>query len=126
MDSENIFVNFSNHPSDMWSKEQLEAAKEYGRVVDIPFPAVEGAASTEDVIEQAGPYIEQIVALTPKAVMCQGEFTLAVYVISSLIKRGIPVVAACSERNVINEERDGELKKTVIFRFIKFREYAVV
>ncbi len=35
-----VFVNFSNHPSSRWSKEQMAAAEKYGRVIDEPFPAV--------------------------------------------------------------------------------------
>ena len=35
-----MFINFSNHPSEAWGKTQLNAAMEYGEVIDIPFPAV--------------------------------------------------------------------------------------
>ena len=32
-----MFINFSNHPSEAWGKAQLNAAMEYGEVIDIPF-----------------------------------------------------------------------------------------
>ena len=35
-----MFINFSNHPSDAWGEVQLNAAMEYGDVMDVPFPAV--------------------------------------------------------------------------------------
>lgn len=33
-----MFINLTNHPSDKWSKEQLEAARKYGEVVELVFP----------------------------------------------------------------------------------------
>ena len=44
-----VFINLSNHPSNAWSKEQYEAASEYGEVVDIPFPQIEASSSEEDI-----------------------------------------------------------------------------
>ena len=48
-----MFINISNHPSNIWDKKQLEAAKALtndGLVGDIPFPAVSATATTTDVI----------------------------------------------------------------------------
>ena len=41
MESRRIFINCSNHPSRYWSREQIEAAEQYGEVVDIRFPIVD-------------------------------------------------------------------------------------
>ena len=35
-----MFINFTNHASSKWSDAQLQAAKEYGSIVDIQFPSL--------------------------------------------------------------------------------------
>lgn len=48
----NIFVNFSNHPSENWSNEQISAAKcivSGGSIVDIAFPQVSGEADESEI-----------------------------------------------------------------------------
>ena len=44
-----MFINFSNHPSQIWSREQTDAARGYGAIVDVPFPAVPPDASEEEI-----------------------------------------------------------------------------
>lgn len=119
-----IFVNFSNHMSAMWSEAQKQSAKEYGEVVDLPFPNVPSKASEAEVEKLAEDYVQRILEYQPAAVMCQGEFTLAYAVIKRLLAQGITVVAACAERQV-EEEMDerGQLVKKVVFAFAGFRRY---
>lgn len=114
-----VFINFSNHPSARWSKEQTEAAGRYGQVVDIPFPAVEPKADEGAVRTLARRYVDRILAYCPAAVLCQGEFCLTFQVVSALKAQGVTVVAACSER-IVTEHGD---KKEVLFQFEQFREY---
>ena len=45
----------------------------------------------------------------PKAVLCQGEFTLAFQLINMLLENEIVVLAACSERIV---KEDGARKES--------------
>lgn len=116
---ENKFVNFSNHKSKNWDKEQISAAEKFGAIVDIPFPLVDPVCPEEKINELGQTCYEQIMSYKPKAVMCQGEFTLAYNVICRLKQSGVLVVAACSKRCV--EEKGGV--KTSIFRFVRFREY---
>lgn len=113
------FINFTNHPSDKWDDKQTEAAEIYGKIIDVPFPAVNPKASEEDIKQLAKQCIEQIIKLQPSCVLCQGEFTLSFYVVNKLKLKGIKVVSACSERNVVEQ---GE-KKIAVFRFVQFREY---
>lgn len=65
--------------------------------------------------------MKQILALYPRAVLCQGEFCLAYQVITKLRKKGIKVLAACSERIV----REAGQRKEVQFVFRQFREYGI-
>lgn len=118
------FVNFSNHPSSKWSKEQYDAAMQYGVIVDIKFPMVNPNASEYEITVIGDEYVKKIMELSPVIVMCQGEFTLTYYVINKLHENGIECVSACSER--VSEERrgkNGELTKVSVFRFAGFRKY---
>lgn len=114
-----IFVNFTNHPSELWSQIQKDTAQKYGKIVDIPFPNVNPKGSREDVLELAESSVNKIVKLDPCAVLCQGEFCLAYQVIRKLQENGILVLAACSERKVIENGN----QKQVTFEFEQFREY---
>ena len=118
------FVNFSNHLSQYWNEEQLDAAYQFGEIVDIPFPSVNGYASTDEIISLATDMCSKISLYKPKAVMVQGEFTLTYHVVRMLKEKGIRVVAACSERDAIEQKLpDGTAKKVSVFRFVQFRNY---
>lgn len=119
-----MFLNFSNHPSDQWSKEQTEAANRYGEIRDMPFPAVSPDWDTERVCALADGLCSRILAERPDAVLCQGEMTLTYQLVKRLGAAGIPVFCACSER--ITEETqtpDGSTRKTSYFVFRRFRRY---
>ena len=125
--AEKRFINISNHPSTRWSNEQLQAAQEFGRVFDIPFPNVPATAGTEDISHLADEIFQQLLESNPvtvMTVMVAGEFTLAYAIITRCLRAGITVVAACSDRcteEVVND--DGTTTKTVIFKFVQFREF---
>lgn len=124
---ENILVNFSNHPSERWEDKQRKAAEEYGRIVDIPFPQVPPEASGREVQLLAHDCLREIEALHPSAVMCQGEFTLSYAVVAGLLSKGIPCLAACSERMVRETvDEDGNIRKESRFEFVRFREYGSI
>ena len=119
-----MFINCSNHKSEYWSKEQIDAASVYGNIVDMSFPEVGSDSTEEDIAETAGRLFKQIQNLSPSCVMCQGEFTLTHKLVNMLIDAGIKTVAACSDRRVTEEKlNDGSTKKTVIYEFAGFRDY---
>ncbi len=118
-----VFINCSNHPSEKWSDGQKEAALKYGEITDIPFPPVSPSASEKEVDETAKELCRRIRAFRPAAVMCQGEYTLTYAVISKLRRAGIRVVAACTERQVVEEVIDGRTEKKSVFKFMGFREF---
>ena len=118
------FINVSNHPSTRWGNEQLQAAQKFGNIVDIAFPSVPATAGTTDISHLADEIFQQLLERKPKAVMVAGEFTLAYAIITRCLRAGITVVAACSDRcteEVVND--DGTTTKTVIFKFVQFREF---
>lgn len=117
---ERVLVNFSNHPSSKWDKDQMEAAEQYGRVVDIAFPVIDENDDEEKIKKIGDEYLEEIMQYAPAAVMLQGEFTLSYYVIKELRKRNITVLAACTKRETY---MNGDIKIS-IFKFKRFRAYA--
>ncbi len=120
-----MLVNITNHNSEQWSEEQLSAAHEaYGDIVDIPFPHIPADDPADAVLASALGYAERIASLSPSAVLCEGEFCFTFALVCALLKKGIPVVAATSERLTTETVLpDGSTKKSSIFNFIAFREY---
>lgn len=122
----NIFVNFSNHPSKNWSNEQISAAKRIvsgGSIVDIAFPQVSGEADESEISRTANKYAKEIISLNPSAVMCQGEFGICLEVVTTLKNNGIKVLYSCSERKTVETVIENRTEKTSVFKFVRFREY---
>ncbi len=120
-----MLINYSNHSSQQWSISQRTAAEKYGEIIDIPFPAIPAAASSQDVKDLAAREAEKVSELQPTAVMCQGEFVFCFEFVRILKEKGILCLVACSDR--VSEETAGEdggsRIKTSVFRFVRFREY---
>lgn len=117
-----MLLNFTNHPSDRWTPEQKDLAQQqYGGVVDLKFPNINPKFELEDIKKLALDYLAQITEIPNiTAVHLMGEFTFVYTLVNMLKTLDIPVVASTTERTVI-EEANG--KKTVKFRFIKFRNF---
>nr|DAK89030.1 MAG TPA: hypothetical protein [Caudoviricetes sp.] len=120
------FVNYSNHVSNRWSSAQLEAAKVYGDVIDIPFAQVSPSANKAEVDALAVEEVQKILDVAPSVVMVQGEMTLVYNVVRRLEARGIECVAACTRRRTDEEVQKlaaAGLTKEGMFEFMGFREY---
>lgn len=118
------FINHTNHPSAHWEESQLCAAKTYGEIRDIPFPAIPAMWGEEEVQNLAAENARSIIKQSPAAVLVQGEFTYTVAVVNLLKAAGVPVLCACSERHVrerVNEA--GEIVRESRFAFCRFRAY---
>ena len=123
MDKNRLFINFSNHPSCNWSDAQLAAAKRYGDIRDLPFPAVNEHSSEEDVSLLADSFVSQILSLgKPEdlTVHIMGEMTFTFMAVTRLKQHGIRCVASTTERKVTCRS-DGT--KVSEFSFVRFREY---
>lgn len=119
-----IFINHTNHPLEKWSDLQKEKAAAFGKVVDMPFPKIPASMDETEVHALAAHNAEQIIKLSPEAVLCQGEFCYTFMLTEILKKNCIRVVCACSER--CSQERlltDGSVQKNIEFRFVRFRSY---
>lgn len=118
-----IFINYSNHPSEKWPQAQLEAAKEFGPVVDIPFRSIDPEADSAQIKKAVEEEAENIRAKAKgkKAVVhIMGEMTLTYALVRKLKEAGIRCVASTTSR-VCCENADGS--KTSQFNFVKFRDY---
>ena len=121
---EKIFINHTNHPSARWSAEQISAAKIYGEIVDVPFPAIDDEATAQEVRTLAESNAEKILALKPAAVLCQGEFNYTFALVERLKTFGVTVFAATSKRVSVEEILpDGSTQRVSTFHFVQFREY---
>ena len=121
-----MFINFSNHVSTLWDENQLNEAHKYGEIIDVQFPNVSPTSDEEYISALADEYIKRICGVNNRiaAVMVQGEYNLSFEVVNRLLKKGIKVVSACTER-MVEETIDinGETMKESRFRFVRFREY---
>ena len=117
-----MFINLTNHPSTLWKKAQLEAARQYGEIVDCPFPNILPEMSYEQVQQLADSYVEKILSQYGHhiTVHVMGEMTFTYAVVTRLKAAGIECLASTTERCVV-ETPDG--KRTYEFDFAQFRRY---
>lgn len=116
---EDMFINYSNHPSEKWEQRQREEAEKYGEIKDMPFPNIGEEWSKERVIKLAEQEVKKIEKEKPDCVLCQGEMTFTYALVNELKKIGIKTVSATSRREVI-EDNGVKISK---FQFCRFREY---
>lgn len=118
-----MLINLSNHPSDKWSEGQTMASRQYGEVVDLPFPQVDPEADTQSIQLLAEEYLAQIQQManpTEAVIHIMGELNLTYALVNLLKAAGYTCVASTSTREVYEDEPG---KKTVFFKFVRFREY---
>jgi len=122
--SEPLLINLTNHPSHAWSHSQKEAAeREYGEVIDLPFPSVSPGCDESAITELADEYMEKVRVLAEgrqAAVHIMGEMTFTLAMVRRLQTEGISCVASTTER-VVTELPDG--RKESCFKFVCFRQY---
>ena len=123
---ERIIINLSNHPSAGWSAEQTSAAGEYGRIVDIPFPAIDENADTSSICNLADEYMQKIESYGSSndvTVHIMGEQTFLYSMLHRLHSAGYCCIASTTRR-YSEELPDGSRKVT--FTFAQFREYEAI
>jgi chitinase len=122
-----MLINFSNHPSAFWSAEQTEAAeKQFGKIVDLPFPAVNPAGDEDYIQALAEEFLQKVRGIAGLArndgsvvIHIMGEQTFTTAMVRLLQTYGFTCVASTTER--VAKEENGV--KTSEFRFVMFREY---
>lgn len=122
-DKSPVFVNLTNHPSSEWEKDQLDAASQYGEVVDFPFPIVDAEDSAVDLDRQAEEIIENLLKCyhaRSLTVHVMGEMGLTYRLVYGLTNRGVRCLCSTSERKVTEL---GNGKRIAEYKFVKFRDY---
>ena len=120
-----MIINLTNHSAAYWNDEQLAAARKWGEVYDYPFPCVPPDVLEGDISEIADGLCKKVEEMHPEAVICQGEFTLTFALVTRLLKKGIPVLAACSERRARESLVGNVVEKISEYEFQGFRRYIV-
>ena len=118
-----LFINLSNHPSSQWEEKQINAALQFGEIIDLQFPQVEPNDNNQQIDLLADEYVLKIENMAKGAfvtVHIMGELTFVYAIVSKLKQSGIECYASTSERNVV-ENNNG--LKTSIFKFVNFRRY---
>ena len=116
-----MFLNLSNHPSSLWSSDQLKAAMSLAETIeDMGFPNVPPDADETALDAMAEETAAAVLSKKPTIVHLMGELTLCHRIVNILKTAGMTVLASTTERDVVMEGKD--LKK-VRFRFIRFRSY---
>lgn len=119
-----LFLNLTNHPSALWRNRQLEAARTYGEIIDMPFPMIDETDDETCISALADEYLQKILDLAKDknvTVHLMGELTFTFALLKRLQEHGIPCVASTSKRIV--KEETAERKGEVIFQFERFRRY---
>lgn len=117
-----MLINFSNHPSDLWEEHQLTAARQFGEIVDVPFPDVSPTWTAEEIKSLADEYATILMKKCDSStiVHVMGEMTFTFAVVSRLKAQGIVCVASTTERNAQITPNGQKLSD---FQFVQFREY---
>jgi hypothetical protein len=120
-----MLINLSNHPSGKWSLEQLQAAAQFGEIVDLPFPNVSPDGDGVYIRALCDEYVskvEQIAGDRKATVHVMGETTFTFVIVNALIRKEFTCIASTTER-VVREENGEKITK---FEFKQFRKYLPV
>ncbi len=120
-----MLINLSNHPSSQWGASQLQAATQFGQIIDIPFPEIEPDWDASQVEQLAEEYLDKILMLASDRneipiVHLMGEYVFCFQMATMLKTNSITVLVSTSRRHSVMND-DGT--KTIRFDFVRFREY---
>ena len=120
-----MLVNVSNHPSTKaWPKNQVEAARQYGEVVDMPLPYLGPETTLEQTEAAADEYCAKICAMKPKAVLVNGESVFVFQLVKRLLDAGQNAMCTRSQRRVVEVRLFGRMPlRTSRYRFEAFVPY---
>lgn len=120
-----MLLNFTNHPSNIWSEKQKRTAIQlFGKVVDMPFPQIDESADENYISKLADEYLQKILLIAERenvVVHLMGEQTFVFSLLKRLRKNDINCAASTTKR-IVNMDSSGQ-KKEVIFQFERFRYY---
>ena len=126
-----MLINLSNHPLETWSDQQKqEAEQQFGKIIDLQFPAIAPEIDLEQIAQIATEYVEICFKEFEKenpdshqnAVHVMGEMTFVYQFVKMMSELGIICVASTTRRIVVAEEGNEKISK---FEFVRFRPYSM-
>lgn len=122
-----MFINISNHPSELWHESQLREAEKFGEIVDFPFPQVSPFLDEDTLSFMANEIISEIDRIAHHDVNncvlhIMGEMTLTYVLVSRFSKLGYRCIASTTTRE---SELYSDGTKLSRFVFVRFRKYNV-
>lgn len=121
---ERVLLNISNHPSDEWSTEQMQAAlKDYSDVEDFAHPPVSPEMTSDQVLKLALKVNKEVQIMDPAAVHVMGEHTFCYTLVRLLQQDGYVCIASTTIRSV-QKINDNEIRRTFVFS--GFRLYPTI
>lgn len=120
-----LLINLTNHPTALWDETQLQAAAQYGKCIDLPFPQIDPQGDEAYIDAMAEEYLHKIKEIareqqTDVTVHLMGELTFSFALVEKLKNAGITCISSTSRRNSIDH---GNGQKEILFKFERFRKY---
>jgi hypothetical protein len=121
--SKKIFINFSSYPSNRWEEKKLEAAKQFGEIIDIPFPSIPDGKTIREIEDMAKAKEKEILEMAAgndTTILVTGEPVYTFSLLRLLKADGIRCVVSSAKevvKDLGNGEKIGQIK---FLRFLKF------
>ena len=119
-----MFYNLSNHPHVNWGNAQLEAARKWGDIEDVPFPEVNAQLDEQDILRAAQESVTKIQMSKDDAIFVAGEYGFVFPIIDELLNQGKTVLSTASEDKTAYRTADnGTSERIIHYNFLKFIPY---
>ena len=119
-----MFYNLSNHPHANWGNVQLEAARKWGDIEDVPFPEVNAQLDEQDILRAAQECVKKINMSAGDAIFVAGEYGAVFPIIDELLNQGKTVLSTASDgKTTFRTTDNGTNERIIHFNFLKFIPY---
>ena len=119
-----MFYNLSNHPHANWGNVQLDAARKWGDIEDVPFPEVNAQLDEQDILRAAQECVNKIKLSTGDAIFVAGEYGAVFPIIDELLNQGKTVLSTASDgKTTYRTIGNGTNERIIHFNFLKFIPY---
>lgn len=119
-----MFYNLSNHPHANWGNAQLEAARKWGDIEDVPFPEVNAQLNEQDILRVALECVKKIKMSKDDAIFVAGEYGFVFPIIDELLSQGKTVLSTASDSKKAYYTADnGTSERIIHYNFLKFIPY---
>jgi hypothetical protein len=119
-----MFYNLSNHPHINWGNAQLEAARKWGGIEDVPFPKVPAQLDEQDILRLARECVKKVKMSANDAIFVAGEYGIVFPIIDELLNQEKTVLSTVSDGKMTYRTTDnGTSERITHFNFLEFIPY---